>query len=248
MKLSKCFTTVFDGGMKAAGFSRKGVLYYRMNGTILQGVFLKATNPYSLCFAAFPYWLYYKRLYPDPAIAKGYWTQVGGMLLTMNYYAPDRDEENTRDMEAVFDLVQDYLLPYLDGIDSESAYLDMVMRSPFDLLSGETVADPSICSMESPSAAIFLFGQHFLPASPSAKEAVEKWYRARWESYLVRAEQKGHSEQNREFERESLRMMKERLLREIDELEREGFPAVYEDLCATMKQQLAEQLKIRFDE
>ena len=55
MKLSKCFTTVFDGGMKAAGFSRKGVLYYRMKGTILQGVFLKATNPYSLCFAAFPY-------------------------------------------------------------------------------------------------------------------------------------------------------------------------------------------------
>ena len=248
MKLSKCFTTVFDGGMKAAGFSRKGVLYYRMKGTILQGVFLKATNPYSLCFAAFPYWLYYKRLYPDPDIAKGYWTQLGGMLMTTNYYAPDRDEENTRDMEAIFGLVLEYILPYLDGIDSESAYLDMVMRTPTDLFMGKTVAEPFIRSMESPSAAIFLYAQHYLPASPSAKETVEQWHRGRWERYLAWADQKGHSEQNREYERENLRRMRDRLLHDIEALEQEGFPAVYEGLRADMTRQLSEQLKIRMDE
>ena len=58
MKLNKCFTTVFDSTLKSHGFKRKGVLYYRINGEVLQGITVKMTNPYSICCAFLPYWMY----------------------------------------------------------------------------------------------------------------------------------------------------------------------------------------------
>ena len=58
MKLNKCFTTVFDSALKERGFKRKGVLYYRINGEILQGITIKLINPYHICVGYIPYWMY----------------------------------------------------------------------------------------------------------------------------------------------------------------------------------------------
>lgn len=58
MRMNKCFTTVFDEPLKERGFKRKGILYYRMNGDILQGITILLTNPYELTFSYIPYWAY----------------------------------------------------------------------------------------------------------------------------------------------------------------------------------------------
>ena len=76
MTLIKCFTDIFSPTMKQAGFTKSGLLYYRMHGNMLQGVFLKTCNPFQICFASIPYWMYNTMAYPD--IKKGWWTQEGG--------------------------------------------------------------------------------------------------------------------------------------------------------------------------
>ena len=48
MKLSQCFIQTFQNILLSYGFKRKGVLFYRIHGDILQGIKLKQTNPYSI--------------------------------------------------------------------------------------------------------------------------------------------------------------------------------------------------------
>jgi len=248
MKLNKCFTLVFDDYMKTVGFSRKGILYYRMVGNMLQGVRLEATNPYSITFSTFPYWLYNKRTSPkEPNIARGNWVQSGGSLTTMNYYTLNAEEQNTKDMMAVFDLVRDIVLPYLDQVSNEMEYLQMVYHNPDILLSAESIEKPSIRMQESPTAEFFLYNQYYGTNPIPAKEAVEVWYHTKVANYLDFAAKRGKAEYYVQKECESYARWRDALLKQVEQLEQNGFAAVYEAMCVDMKQQLSEQLKIKFE-
>ncbi len=123
MKLNKCFTTVFDSTLKEHGFKRKGVLYYRINGEVLQGITIKMTNPYSICCAFLPYWMYdilwnFHRGFP---IDKCEWAEELNYL-SGEYYRQD-DENAIEYMQSLLAPVRDSLIPLLDKISSNDHYL-----------------------------------------------------------------------------------------------------------------------------
>ena len=123
MKLNKCFTTVFDSTLKSHGFKRKGVLYYRINGEVLQGITVKMTNPYSICCAFLPYWMYdilwdFHRGFP---IDKCEWAEELNYL-SGEYYRQD-DENAIEYMQSLLAPVRDSLIPLLNKISSNDHYL-----------------------------------------------------------------------------------------------------------------------------
>lgn len=66
--ISKIYTSIFDEPLSARGFKRNGVLYYRLNGNILQGITLVKTSPYKVRFNMFPYWAYDIRTLGEPSV------------------------------------------------------------------------------------------------------------------------------------------------------------------------------------
>lgn len=126
---AKLFTSVFDDEMKSRGFQRKGHLYYRLVGEIMQGVVLKATNPYMICYHAFPIWSLPAIRYPfEPFIEnKGYWAEWGMSIwpeyLYGGYYRKERVELNLEVMEHCLQVTKDFFLPILDKVTDIDSYI-----------------------------------------------------------------------------------------------------------------------------
>lgn len=125
MKLNKCFTTVFDAPLKERGFKKKGLLYYRMNGKILQGITIKLTNPYSITFAYFPYWIY------DFDIeTKGYslsssdWAEYNNV--DGSRYNADNEETELKKMQGLAEVFLELIIPFLDGICDLDTYISSI--------------------------------------------------------------------------------------------------------------------------
>lgn len=57
--INEIFYSIFDAPLKEHGFRRKDVLYYRLNGNILQGIVLvRLQSDYMIRYNMFPYWVY----------------------------------------------------------------------------------------------------------------------------------------------------------------------------------------------
>lgn len=123
MRSSNLFTSVFDEEMKSRGFRRKGHLYYRLVGEIMQGVVLKAINPYSICFHAMPYWAYY-----DSIVDKnGYWAEWGMEIdpssLFGGYYRKENLAINTDAMKVCLNLAKEIFLPIIESVTDMDSYI-----------------------------------------------------------------------------------------------------------------------------
>ena len=125
MKLNKCFTIVFDPALKEHGFKRKGVLYYRVNGDILQGITIKLTNPYAICVGFVPYWMYNLPwdLQRGGSIDECDWAE-DFPYLSGDYYRQD-DDKALEKMQSFLDPVINKLIPLLDKIISIDDYLSI---------------------------------------------------------------------------------------------------------------------------
>ena len=126
MKMLKMFTTTFDPVLKEMGFKRKGRLYYRLVGEILQGVVLKTINPYSIHFFAQPYWM---ELDSEKwtSLAKGYWAESGAYKIgTDVYYKQEYEELNQYVMSFCLEVAEKYFLPFLDRIVDFDSLLESI--------------------------------------------------------------------------------------------------------------------------
>lgn len=125
MKLNKSFTTVFDPALKEHGFKRKGVLYYRINGEILQGITIKLINPYHICVGFIPYWMYniLWNFHRGSSIDKCGWAEDNSYLFG-DYYRQD-DKSAPNKLNSYLDLVINKLIPLLDSISSIDDYLSV---------------------------------------------------------------------------------------------------------------------------
>lgn len=123
MKMTKLFTTVFDEELKSRGFKRKAKLYYRLNGNILQGVVIKAVNPYSIHFYAAPYWMenIQAELFP---LYKGYWAENGASIDSGLYYREENKQINLEQMNAFLELARMHILPVLDKMFDLTSYIE----------------------------------------------------------------------------------------------------------------------------
>ena len=126
MTLHKIYTTFFDEEMKSRGFKRKGKLYYRLCGEILQGVVLKAINPYTIHFFFTPYWMENIIMETNPKLSKGYWAEQGLEVSpgSSSYFKPENVELNCDFMSACFDVAKKHILPVMDKVNSLEAYFE----------------------------------------------------------------------------------------------------------------------------
>ena len=107
MTLLKCFTNTFDSYMTENGYRRKGKLYYRLRGEILQGIVLRAIDHYDVCYTCFPYWSYQYRqpAYSLEWLSKGFWAEIGESI-PGTCFRYNSDEENVRVMEEIRQLIE----------------------------------------------------------------------------------------------------------------------------------------------
>ena len=122
MTSTTLFSKVFGEELISRGFKRKAKLYYRLHGDILQGIVIKPINPYSLHFAAYPYWM--DHLLSD--YAKGYWAESGIHISpdVFAYYRPENEQYNTDYMNVCFELAKMHVLPVLDEIKDLNSFIE----------------------------------------------------------------------------------------------------------------------------
>lgn len=130
MTLSKCYTEIFDTTMKEAGFQRKGVLYYRLNGDILQGIVLKPLAAYDICFTYFPYWNYHFRSVRY-ALKSGYWAELG-QFISGEYCRKGQAEATQETMQKCLGVIKTTVIPLLDNISDVESYLNAVVQTYVD--------------------------------------------------------------------------------------------------------------------
>lgn len=158
MKLSQCFIQTFQNILLNYGFKRKGVLFYRIHGDILQGIKLKQTNPYSIMIMYYPYWMH-QLIYPDEFysdLKKGYWAERGEYI-NGQYYSQDDPDQNQKNMTMCLETVCNEVLPVLERVTNTKSYLQATLESyqnsvnrlNQNLEGGNTatISDESICKI-----------------------------------------------------------------------------------------------------
>ena len=126
MTLFKIFTSTFDEEMKSRGFKRKGWLYYRLHGEILQGVTLKTINPYMLHFHFQPYWKESYHMSDAFRLDERYWAEDGIDMIPDDYayFRRENVQLNQDFMSICFEIAKKHILPVLDYVDSLDKYLE----------------------------------------------------------------------------------------------------------------------------
>lgn len=121
MRMNKCFTTVFDAPLKERGFKRKGILYYRMNGDILQGITILLTNPYELTFSYIPYWAYGTDDRYKYSLSSSHWAEQ--QYVIGSCYSATDEETEIEKMQKLAKIFVEVIIPYLDGIYDLDTYI-----------------------------------------------------------------------------------------------------------------------------
>lgn len=248
MTLNKCFTDTFNEPLKQAGFAKTGLLYYRVHGSMLQGVFLNTCNPFQICFASFPYWIYDVRKMSTPDIKKGWWTQLGGSMPGF-YYNPKTPEKNQEAMKNVLNWFTHTVLVYLDGMRTERDYFDDCFKFCRDLLVEYGYRETTdwqfaIYAGEFPKSEILLH-QKYLGNLPMPVESyLDKYF----EELLPKRLRNAKTEDDIARETERVISEKSYYLSDIEGVSQNEFLDRYHAMCADMKTRLEEQLKIKISD
>ena len=245
MKMNQCFTSFFQQTMKEEGFKKVGLLYYRVQGVMLQGVLLKTCNPFQICFSNFPYWLYPKRNFNVSSdFKKGCWTQGGGFMYGF-YYNPQTPEENEHSMQETLCLFKDTVLPYFNSIKNEEEYFLSIMdRSP-DLLFKyrgvkSSIEGESVYGYEYMTKEILLHQKYFglLP------DSVENYLSAYYEKSMKLMLQYTKGEEFVARETQQIESEKAAFFSHLNNISEQEFKDWYDVACTEMKQMLRVQLKL----
>lgn len=229
MTLNKCFTDIFSPTMKQAGFTKSGLLYYRMHGNMLQGVFLKTCNPFQICFASIPYWMYNTMAYPD--IKKGWWTQEGGFMMGF-YYTPQAPEQNQMQMQAVLDCFTHTILAHLDNMKTEQDYFFDSLKGVRNLSLDSGFPKFMLIISASPKPEILLHQKYLGELSLPVENYLDKYF----DELLSR-------QASNTAQAQKVKQTKDFLLSEINGTSKEQFLKQYADMCADMNTYMADHLK-----
>jgi len=126
--ISKLFVSAFEEELKQRGFRRKGSVYYRLHGEILQGVKVYL-NPYEICFAAIPYWILPDDYCGTAPLVKGYWIENNISLnpsAMVGYYRKNDEKEVERNrlvMLHCLELAKQHILPKMDEAVDVQSYI-----------------------------------------------------------------------------------------------------------------------------
>ncbi len=236
MTLNKCFTDTFTPTMKQAGFTKSGLLYYRMHGNMLQGVFLKTCNPFQICFASIPYWMYNTMAYPD--IQKGWWTQEGGFMMGF-YYTPQEPEQSQTKMQAVLNCFAHTVLPYLDNMKTEQDYFFDSLKGVRNLSSDSGFSQFMLIISASPKPEILLHQKYLGELSQPIENYLDMYFDGLMSCQLPNAQ----NQDKIVAYAQKTQQTKAFLLSEINALSKEQFLEQYHSKCASMNAYMANHLK-----
>ena len=245
MKLNKCFTDTFNPTMKQAGFSKIGLLYYRIHGNMLQGVFCDPINPFNIYFASFPYWMYDEVcIIRDPNIKRGSWTARGGVVFGF-YYNPKLPEQNETYMQTILDVVTHTVLVYLDSMKTEQDFFLKCVNGSSELdceYDYHRSCDDEIKILAHPGMRNgILLHQKYLGNLPMPVETyLEKYL----ENLLSKKLRICNTDEEIAKATDSVKQERERYLSILEKTSRSEFIERYNTMCVKMKKELEEGLKI----
>ena len=123
MKTKELFLSFFQDELDKQGFVFKHNMFYRLNGSILQGVALDCLlNHYYVRYTQFPYWCY-RLIFKDIPIKNRYWVMRGECKLSRDFF-PKTPDENENGMRSVFETVKNYVLPAMKATVDEQTFLN----------------------------------------------------------------------------------------------------------------------------
>ena len=246
MKLNKCFTTVFDAPLKERGFKKKGTLYYRMNGEILQGITIKLMSCYEICFNYIPYWSAdYNVWWENDRPFKGNsWAE--NHFIDGVYYQADEEEKMLSEMKKRCDIVCNVIIPRLGKMQTLDDYLGIVKDAEFDNELRSFVGEDGTCLIH-----------HYLQLNPydvyvkairdRSFDALEKFLAQDLErhvNFMLNGFPGAYTE---EALRESYINNYAECYKAIDENDFSSGQVFYEKQCNEMKQRLLDELKLTIE-
>ena len=246
MKLNKCFTTVFSSVLLEKGFKKKGVLYYRMNGDILQGITIKLINPYSITFAYIPYWIYdFDEMTRGHKLSSSYWAEyheVNG-----SYYNADDEKTELIKMQSIANVFSELIIPFLDGIFDLDTYISSLCKCS---LTGKAVVTEyekkmygehykwinhaQILNQYAMLYKAFCDGS-FRSAERTVNDFVLNIYRCWYQNYYDPTL------------RELIDIYYKEFYKHFSNKDLNWIVPIYEEKCAEMKQRLREELKLEVE-
>ncbi len=120
--IDECFINIFDEEMTKCGFLRKGNVYYKLNGEILQGVSIKSNISIHVYFSFYPYWMHFMvNNEKFSSFASNKWTfKYPIMPGTMEAPGYCDSEAVIRDQ---FEIFRQRVLPLLDIIHDNESFI-----------------------------------------------------------------------------------------------------------------------------
>jgi hypothetical protein len=109
------------------GFRRKGTLYYRLNGSILQGIVLvKTESSYIIRYNIFPYWVYGSESGFVPSdkssLEDGSWADGNIEDFSGVYYTAEDIAGVKKNLNQILEIINGFVLPQLDIVNDECSY------------------------------------------------------------------------------------------------------------------------------
>lgn len=141
MKAKDLFLHLSREELEKQGFAYRYNMFYRLNGTILQGIALDSLQyHYYIRYTQFPYWCY-RLIFKDTPVKKRDWVICGECKLSRDFL-PNTPSENESTMRSAFKLFKEDILPTMNKTFNEQTFLNAPRRyftqetaKPYALLS-----------------------------------------------------------------------------------------------------------------
>ena len=127
MKAKDLFLHLSREELEKQGFAYRYNMFYRLNGTILQGIALDSLQyHYYIRYTQFPYWCY-RLIFKDTPVKKRYWVISGECKLSREFL-PNTPTENENAMRSAFELFKEDILPTMNKTFNEQTFLNAPRR------------------------------------------------------------------------------------------------------------------------
>lgn len=248
MTLSSLFHKYFGPTLLEMGFKRRRGAYYRLyNGEMLQGIVLKKTGNYSICYTSFPYWCFnYVNLNDlHPSMEKDYWIEdkhifeyKGEMFIT--YFDPENPEENERCMQMWFEIAQEIIFPYFEETSTIKDYLYSYLDGAAEAL--ERGGEKSIASKYIISQYLLLYRSYLDGNFDFAKRFINI-YLDRYKELLHYMGRRDPAAIKEGIDR-VIEVQFEVILQKIEENDLEWIKTFKEENAAIMRERMRQELKL----
>ncbi len=121
----KAFRAVFEAQLKEYGFRRKGKVFYRFRGNIIEAVSTKGTISGGTIFAYYPYWLHYiKNGDYNANLKRNYWVEESEIMYEPFQIGNRTYEWQEEKFKVHFEEFNSKVMPILDKVCDLESFIE----------------------------------------------------------------------------------------------------------------------------